>query len=199
MTREEFRAMVQANIRQRPGLRQALRADALQFAANRGEPTGTMTNWGQWRTAWRMVWGSDDYLGVVFYRLRTWLHERGVPILPMILHRLCIVFFGIRIGDRVVIGEGVYFPHGNVVIDGVAVIGTRCVICPWITIGVKQGSFFAPHIGDRVFLGTGAKVIGNVIVGHRANVGAGSVVIDDVPDGASVAGVPARVLGLSGG
>jgi serine O-acetyltransferase len=199
ITADEYRTFIRDNISRRPGLRHALRWDAVQFAAHRVEGPQPLDSWGQWRTALRMVWVSDDYLGVVLYRLRTWLHDRGVPILPTILHRLCIAFFGIRIGDRAVIGEGVYFPHGNVVIDGVTMIGARCVICPWTTIGVKQGTFFAPQIGDGVFLGTGAKVIGNITIGHGANVGAGSVVIDDVPGGASVAGVPARIIGQPGG
>jgi len=141
-----------------------------------------------------MAWVSDDYLGLAMYRLRMALHDHGVPIVPRLLSRLCIALFGIRIGDHALILEGLYLPHGNVVIDGPVVIGRRVVIAPWVTIGVRQNNLLGPLIGDGAFLGTGAKIIGNVMVGRSANVGAGAVVLDDVPDNASVGGVPARVL-----
>jgi serine O-acetyltransferase len=145
----------------------------------------------------RLVFASDDYAGVALYRLRISLLRSGVPVLPWLLNRLCIIAFGIRVGDQVVIHPGLYLPHGNVVIDGIVTIGQSCVISPWVTIGLKQRDFAGPQIDHGVFIGTGAKIIGNIYIGPGATVGAGAVVVDDVPAGATVGGVPARVLGVA--
>ena len=140
----------------------------------------------------RLCWASDDFLGVALYRVRTSLSRSGVPVLPSIIHRFCMVFFGIRIGDPVVIQPGMYVPHGNVVIDGFVSIGRGAVLCPWITVGLRAGALTGPNVGNAVFVGTGAKIIGPVTIGDNARIGAGSVVVHDVPAGTSVTGVPAR-------
>jgi serine O-acetyltransferase len=69
-----------------------------------------------------------------------------------------------------------------------------------ITIGQKNGGTRsgAPYIGDMVYMGTGAKVIGNVVVGNRAAIGANSVVIKDIPENAIVSGIPASILSYEG-
>ncbi|MBI5288893.1 MAG: hypothetical protein HY873_07965 [Chloroflexi bacterium] len=96
-------------------------------------------------------------------------------------------------------GEGVYIPHGNAIIGGITVIGRRAYIAPWVSIGLKQGNFMGPTIGDGVFVGTGASILGPVRVGDGARIAAGAVVVSDVPAGASVGGVPARVLAETAG
>ena len=70
-------------------------------------------------------------------------------------------------------------------------IGRNCVIAPWVTIGTN-GSVAGPHIGDDVFIGTGAKVLGAIHVGDRVRIGANAVVIEDVPPDTTVVGIPAR-------
>jgi serine O-acetyltransferase len=122
------------------------------------------------------------------------LHDAGIPILPTVLHRACIFFWGIRIGQRVTIKEGLYLPHGNVVIDGITLIGEYCTIAPYVTLGLKQANFVGPTVEGDVFIGTGAKIIGDIRVGRGANIGAGAVVVDDVAAGSSVAGIPARPI-----
>jgi serine O-acetyltransferase len=177
---------------QRPPLRLALRKDAARCAAMRGERHEFGSRWGEWMNVLRLSWASDDYLGVALYRIRMAAHDAGVPVLPTLLHRLCIAIWGIRIGPRVAIKEGLHLLHGTVVIDGITLIGEYCTIAPFVTIGLKQGNFVGPTIEGQVFIGTGARVIGGVTVGRDANIGAGAVVVDDVAPGVSVAGVPAR-------
>jgi serine O-acetyltransferase len=196
---DELRARIRAHAAERPPLGRAIRKDGVRFAAMRGERFEFASKRGEWRNALRLLFASDDLAGVVLYRIRMRLHDAGVPVLPWVLHRLCMVFFGIRIGDRVLIREGVYMPHGNVVIDGVIEIGGGCTICPWVTIGLKQGSFVGPEIAGNVFIGTGARVLGDIRIGANANIGAGAVVVSDVPSGATAAGVPARVRGGEAG
>ena len=111
--------------------------------------------------------------------------------MPQILDRSCIFFFNVNLGDYTDIDGGLYLPHGNVVVDGMVRIGRNCVIGPWVTVGTR-GSVAGPHIGDDVFIGTGAKILGGISVGDRARIGANAVVLDDVPAGTTVVGVPAR-------
>jgi serine O-acetyltransferase len=175
----------------RPPLVEALTRDARAFALQRMEQWPD-SGWRQFLAGVRLCWTSDDFAGIALYRLRTKLRRMGVPVLPALLHRVCIMCFGIRIGDRAVIQPGVYVPHGNIVIDGIVSVGRDAVLCPWITIGLIQSNIFGPTVGDGVFVGTGAKIIGPVTIGDNATVGAGSVVVRDVPPGSSVSGVPAR-------
>jgi serine O-acetyltransferase len=116
-----------------------------------------------------------------------------VPILPLTISTICAVFWGIRIGDPVVLDEGVYIPHGQIVLDGLVYVGTGVELCPWTTIGLR-GGFGGPWLEEGVYIGTGAKVIGHVRLGARAKVGANAVVITDVPAGATAVGVPARII-----
>ena len=93
-----------------------------------------------------------------------------------------------------VIHPGVYVPHGQVVIDGITEIGTGAVLSPFISIGLVADVFQGPIIGRRARIGTGARVLGPIDIGEGAVVGANAVVVRDVPAGATVVGVPARVV-----
>lgn len=86
------------------------------------------------------------------------------------------------------IGGGLRLPHNmGIVISGSAVIGNNCEIFHQVTIGVdKTGR--APKIGNNVFIGAGAKIIGNIVVGNNVKVGANAVVTKNVPDGVTVVG-----------
>ena len=189
--RREYRRQLRAR---RPSLRRAVREDVRAFLAHRFEAGGQ----GRLATVFhmlRLAWRSDAFLGVLLYRVRACLQGASVPILPTLIHRICIAFFDLSIGDNVVLGEGVYVPHGYLVIDGPVAIGRWCVLCPWVTMGLTFGGMFdAPEIRDGVFVGTGAKILGPVKIGDGAVIGAGAVVLRDVPAHTTVAGVPARVV-----
>ncbi len=194
MTPATFRKALKKQYREaRPSLLRALAADVVAFCANRGERI-PVSKLGRWRTAVRLVWQADDFLGVVLYRLRMALYDAGIPILPKLLHFLCIQIWSLRIGDFVMIEEGVYIPHGQIVMDGIVNVGRGAVLCPWITLGLVQGGIVGPTLAEGVFVGTGAKLLGDVKIGANANIGANAVVLKDVPAGATAAGVPARIV-----
>ena len=139
-------------------------------------------------------------LPVLLFRLRNRLLGLGVPILPYVCELLSSAVWHVLIGRYVEAGPAFLIPHGHIVIDGAVKIGANCVINPWVTIGLSRRRRlrgFDPHgptIGDRVFIGTGAKLLGPITIGDGARIGANAVVIEDVPAGATVVGAPARVV-----
>ena len=138
-------------------------------------------------------------LPILLFRLRVFLYENEVPILPYMCDRLSTIFWHVTIGRYVTIGERPFIAHGEVVIDGRVVIGDDCALSPWVTIGLSGRRKFGfdargPIIGDRVFIGTGAKVLGPITIGDDVRIGANAVVIDDVPSDATVVGAPARIV-----
>jgi len=182
----------------RPPLLLALFEDARMFRYHRGEPLPPNDKAGKWLNLIRLLFEADDFAAVALYRARTALMRRGLRGVPRLFHFVSMALFQVRIGDFVVLGEGAYIPHGNVVIDGITVIGRRCVLAPWTTLGVVQGSPIGPKLEDGVFVGTGAKVLGRIVIGANARIGANSVVVSDVPAGATAIGVPAKVTNADG-
>jgi len=89
---------------------------------------------------------------------------------------------------------GLAHDANGVILSKDVVIGDDCTIFQQVTIGTINGDRRSPVIGDRVFIGAGAKILGPVTIGNDAMIGANSVVIRDVPDGATAVGVPARVI-----
>lgn len=108
---------------------------------------------------------------------------------------------GAEIFELTSIGKGLHIAHGGcIVVHADAVLGENVSLSQGVTIGqtIKDGKVLLPVIGNNVYLAPGAKVIGNVRVGDDVAVGANAVVTKDVPSGAVVAGVPARVLHMGG-
>lgn len=117
----------------------------------------------------------------------------------MILHQS--IRTGIQINPGASIGAGLYIPHyGGIVVNPQAVIGSNCYLSHNVLIGKVHAGKRAgvPTIGDDVFIGTGAVLLGNIHVGNNAAIGVNSVVIDKVPNGVMVAGAPARVIAQRG-
>ncbi|MBD3807851.1 MAG: serine acetyltransferase, partial [Epsilonproteobacteria bacterium] len=103
--------------------------------------------------------------------------------------------YGIEIHPGAQIGRGLYIGHWvGIVISPRAVIGENCYISHGVTIGMINSGNNAgvPVIGDRVYIGAGAKIIGNIKIGNDVAIGSNAVVTKDVPDGVTVGGVPAK-------
>ena len=136
-------------------------------------------------------------IGCAIYSL-----PRGLSLPLRAIHQALQKFIeittGIMLPVGVEAGGGLYIGHfGGIIINGGVHLGTGCKISHGMTIGTKgagRGNS-VPRLGDEVYVGTGAVVIGNVSVGNRAIIGANAVVIHDVPAGSIVGGVPARVIG----
>ena len=130
------------------------------------------------------------------YRTARALHLRGVPVLPRILYRMIYLFHNTHLHYETQIGRGTHLAYGGigVVIHKDAVIGENCVIESNVTIGGRNNCPRVPVIGDRVFIGSGARILGDVHVGSGSVIGANAVVLHDVPPRCTAAGVPARIL-----
>ena len=178
-----------------PRFREALLADARITAHHRGERHEFRSRLDAATQILRLIWVSDAFLAHVLYRLKARLQALRVPLLPRLAHRLSMAIAQVSIGDPVVMHPGVYLIHGQVVIDGLVEIHPGVVIGPFVTVGLRSGDVVGPTIEAEVTIGTGAKLIGPVRVGRRARIGANAVVVDDVPEEATVVGVPGRVVG----
>ncbi|MDO5759421.1 MAG: serine acetyltransferase [Bacteroidota bacterium] len=109
-------------------------------------------------------------------------------------HYLSILCCGYEVPYNVV-GEGLALIHrGPIIINSSSRIGSYCRIHSGVTIGATSGEKKAPTIGDNVYIGSGAKVIGNINIGSNCAIGAGAVVVKSVPDSVTVGGVPARII-----
>jgi serine O-acetyltransferase len=135
------------------------------------------------------------------HRLAHWLYNIGIPFVPRFLSHLARFITGIEIHPGAQIGKGVFIDHGmGVVIGETAILGDYCLIYQGVTLGGtgKENGKRHPTLGEQVVVGAGAKVLGNLQIGNNVRIGAGSVVLRDVPSDCTVVGVPGRVVYRSG-
>lgn len=136
------------------------------------------------------------------HRVGHWLWRRDRRELAHFLQSRVSEVFAVDIHPAVPVGRGVFIDHATgLVVGETATIGNDVSILHEVTLGGtgKERGDRHPKVRDGVLLCAGAKVLGNVEIGRDAKVGAGSVVLHDVPPGATVAGVPARIVARSSG
>ncbi len=111
-------------------------------------------------------------------------------------NKFCQIFMEMDIDAQATIGGGLYIGHiGGVHINPGAVMGRNCDLAHRITIGASaMGRGGIPVLGDEVYIGTGAALVGKIRIGSGAKIAANSLVISNVPAGATVMGVPARII-----
>ncbi|MCX7592207.1 MAG: serine O-acetyltransferase [Fischerella sp.] len=129
------------------------------------------------------------------HRLAHWLYHHKVFFIPRLISHLGRFLTGIEIHPGAEIGKGVFIDHGmGVVIGETAVVGDYSLIYQGVTLGGtgKETGKRHPTLGKNVVVGAGAKVLGNISIGDRVRIGAGSVVLRDVPSDCTVVGVPGR-------
>ena len=105
---------------------------------------------------------------------------------------------GIEIHPGAVIGKNLFIDHGaGVVIGETAIIGDNVTLFHGVTLGGtgKQKGKRHPTIGNNVFIGCGAKILGNITVGNNVKIGANAVVLRDIPDNSTAVGIPAKIIG----
>jgi serine O-acetyltransferase len=125
-----------------------------------------------------------------------WLWKHKIPVIPRVLSVLNRLIFATQLPAGTRLGKGVRLNYSGLgtVIHARAVIGNNVEIGPGVVIGGRSKLYEVPIIEDDVQIGVGAKVLGPIRVGRGAVIGANAVVLHDVPAGAVVVGIPARVL-----
>lgn len=144
---------------------------------------------------------SSGFHALLMYRFFHFLHVHRYFLLARILSALTRFFTGIEIHPGATIGHGVFIDHGSgVVIGETAVVGNNVVIYQGVTLGGtgKDKGKRHPTIGNNVMISSGAKVLGPFTVGDGAKIGAGSIVLNEVPPHATVVGVPGRIVKIAG-
>ena len=141
------------------------------------------------------------FQAVQAYRVGHWLWKAGRRDLAYFVQMRVSEVFGVDIHPAAVVGRGIMIDHAHsIVIGETAVVGDNVSMLHSVTLGGtgKEDGDRHPKIGNGVMIGAGAKVLGNIHVGHCSRIAAGSVVLQDVPHNTTVAGVPARVVGEAG-
>lgn len=135
------------------------------------------------------------------YRIANWLWKKGRTDLSYFVQMRVSEIFGVDIHPAARIGKGIMIDHAHsIVIGETAVVGDNVSMLHSVTLGGtgKQEEERHPKIGDGVLIGAGAKVLGNIKIGHCSRIAAGSVVLAEVPPCKTVAGVPAKIVGEAG-
>src|SRR5690349_9251041 len=140
------------------------------------------------------------YPGVIavgMHRAAHWLYEARLFFLARLINHFSRFLTAIDIHPGATIGRNLFIDHGFVVIGETAEIGDNVTIYQCVTLGGTNPADGAPGkrhptIGDGVIIGSGAAVLGPITVGPRARIGANAVVTKDVPEGATMVGIPAR-------
>jgi serine O-acetyltransferase len=131
---------------------------------------------------------------MLWFRFGSWCKNKRIPFFPSLSQRWIMGHYGLEIWIGAPIGGGLYVPHPMGTVIAVQQMGRNCSVISAVTLGMRNTWAF-PIVGDNVYMGAGARVLGGIHVGDNAVIGANAVVIHDVPAGATVVGIPARVLG----
>ena len=149
------------------------------------------------RSVLEIVLCYPGFHAVLFHRLAHRLDVAKIPILPRFISQISRFLTGIEIHPGTQIGRRFFIDHGmGVVIGETAEIGDDVLIYQGVTLGGtghERGKRH-PTLGNKVVVGTGAKVLGGIVIGDRVKIGAGSVVVKSVPDDCTVVGIPGRIV-----
>jgi serine O-acetyltransferase len=134
---------------------------------------------------------------VWFYRINHWLWNHSFLLLARWLSQSARLLTGIEIHPAATIGRRLFIDHGmGVVIGETAVVGDDVTLYQGVTLGGtgKEQGKRHPTVEEHVVVGDGAKILGNIVVGKNSRIGAGSVVLRNVPNDSTVVGVPGHII-----
>ena len=136
---------------------------------------------------------TDGTMAMIWYRLMQWSRRYRLSPLEMLFNKINSTFCNCIIGRGAEFGPGLVFIHATgIVINGTVKAGSHLHLEHQVTIGAERRQ--APQLGNDIFIGAGAKVLGSITIGDGAKVGANAVVVKDVPAHSTVVGIPAQVV-----
>ncbi|RED55561.1 serine O-acetyltransferase EpsC [Cohnella lupini] len=139
-------------------------------------------------------------LSIALLRLQSKLYNRKLYLPAKLIRMLNISLTGADFCLGCVIGKGLIIRHSNgIVVGGLSVIGENCTLLQQVTLGERDGdgsdhNHSNPIVGNGVTISAGAKLIGGIVVGDNAIIGANAVVLQDVPPNTVAVGIPARII-----
>ena len=142
---------------------------------------------------------SPRFVPVLLCRLAHWFYRLKLGPVAKLVSLLNFFLFGIEIAVRCPIGKGLFFPHTQGTVIGAWSIGENATIFQGVTLGAREVDFSyqessRPIVGDGVTIGSGAKVLGGLILGSGSRVGANAVVLADIAPGLVAVGIPAKTI-----
>ncbi len=155
-----------------------------------------------WRTHDRQ-WSRHGFWVLLIYRFGRWRYRIAwrparflFSFLYKVLHFLAVMILGTELPCEATLGSRFCIEHvGGIVISGDAVFGDDCTIRNGVTVGLRRrGVRGSPRLGNRVDIGAGAKLLGSIVIGDDAAIGANAVVLSDVAADSIAVGIPARVM-----
>lgn len=149
------------------------------------------------RNTLEVILTSSGLHAIWFHRLAHLIQLQGMHLIARMVSQISRFFTGVEIHPKAIIGKGCFIDHGmGVVVGETCEIGDYVTIYQGVTLGGtgKEKGKRHPTIEDHVMIASGAKVLGSIRIGRCAKVGAGSVVLKDVPQHSTVVGVPGRVV-----
>ena len=148
-----------------------------------------------------VVLAYPGFHAITAHRVIHAMHKAGVPIVPRFLSHIVRFATGIEIHPGAMIGDGFFIDHGmGVVIGETTIVGRDVTLYQGVTLGgtsLNPGKRH-PTLMGNVVVGVGAAVLGDILIGENAQIGAGSVVVKDVPPNSTVVGIPGRIVSKEG-
>lgn len=144
----------------------------------------------------KLLWRHLPLQAMFWFRFGSWCRRKHIPVGGLI-QKLIYICYGLEIPVGADYEGGLYIAHPIGTVIAAKSLGKNCSIIANVTIGMRNKWEF-PVVGNNVFIGAGARVLGGILVGDDTVIGANSVVIYDVPTGATVVGIPARITRLYG-
>lgn len=149
------------------------------------------------RNGFEVIVAYPGFHAILFHRINHFVWNSGIPVVPRLLSHIARFLTGIEIHPAAKIGPGFFIDHGmGVVIGETTEVGENCLLYQGVTLGGtgKEKGKRHPTLGNNVVVGTGAKILGAIIIGDNVKIGANAVVLESVPDYAIVVGVPGKVI-----
>lgn len=139
------------------------------------------------------------FMPILLFRTAHFFYTKRLGFLARFISMVNFVLFGIEISLRCNIGPGLVIPHTFGTVIGASRIGTNALIYHGVTLGSKKmdlnyNESTRPVVGDNVIIGSGAKILGAVLIGDNVIIGANAVVLNSVPENVMVGGIPATII-----
>jgi serine O-acetyltransferase len=146
-----------------------------------------------WPVILKLLYHHMPLRAMMWFRFGSWCVQKRIPLMKGIIYRHLYRTYGLELSPGADVGGGLYIAHTVGCVINAKRIGKNCSIVSAVTVGMRNTWEF-PVIGDGVFIGTGARVLGGISLGDGASIGANAVVISDVPAGATAVGIPAKII-----